>query len=344
MEPSPNELPKSGAIIRLASGKVLVGHGPFTEQSEPPSDKTAFYVNTFDLADPHPWKIPAHVSAISGALPSHSPVEMTWEPLSPKPFARVFDEMKQFIDEGSMEKAVPVLAESGTCLHCPSHHLAQLCLQAPLYLHAYGFWNESTGFCGATPELLFSLTHTELRTMALAGTATSDSEATFIRDPKEIREHELVVSALQEILSPLGQLTCSNRHVLHVGEIIHLLTNVSLTPHQAISPNEWIHLLHPTPALGIKPKSPELLKQLMEWRQQLDCPAHFGAPFGVLHEGQLNVLVAIRSIHWNHQHVKLAAGCGIVHESILEHEWDELALKRRSILQSLGILYSSSAL
>ena len=44
---------------------------------------------------------------------------------------------------------------------------------------------------------------------------------------------------------------------------------------------ELVRALHPTPAMGILPRSAENLAALHAWRRQLEVPDTFGAPFGV---------------------------------------------------------------
>jgi menaquinone-specific isochorismate synthase len=69
----------------------------------------------------------------------------------------------------------------------------------------------------------------------------------------------------------------------------------------------------------------------------------FGAPFGGFYretasaELSQHCLVAIRNIQWQKTDVQLGSGCGIVPDSRLENEWDELKLKRESVKRMLGI-------
>ena len=96
-------------------------------------------------------------------------------------------------------------------------------------------------------------------------------------------------------------------------------------------PETLIRKLHPTPALGPLPRTTETMSQLIGWRQRLDCPAQFGAPFGVLHNGRFEAIVAIRGIWCDGTHIRIPAGCGIIEASRLVNEWRELRLKRESV-------------
>lgn len=329
----------SGAFVRLDGGRVLWGIGPFSEAAEPPGEGVAFYINSFDLSDPLPWKIPARVEETSSPVGRVTKeVDISWEAPAPDSFAQVFSEMMAEIEAGRLAKTVPALAESGV-LHRPGDvaELMVRCLEASPKLYPYGFWAGGEGFCGVTPEYLFIQEGRTLETMALAGTARPEDENVFIHDSKEIREHEIVAGTLMSRLAPYGRLTRSPRGILNLDTLIHMYSSIHLETRDAKSPGFWINLLHPTPALGSKPRTPETLRQLQEWRDRMLCPRQFGAPFGISVDGKAILLVAIRSLHWEGDHIALTAGCGVVRGSGLIHEWRELALKRRTILHSLGL-------
>ena len=96
-------------------------------------------------------------------------------------------------------------------------------------------------------------------------------------------------------------------------------------------PEVLIRKLHPTPALGPLPRTTETMNQLIGWRERLDCPAQFGAPFGVMHDGRFEAVVAIRGIWCDGTRIRIPAGCGIIEASRLVNEWRELRLKRESV-------------
>ncbi len=74
---------------------------------------------------------------------------------------------------------------------------------------------------------------------------------------------------------------------------------------------------------------------MLEWRRRLHCPPQFGAPFGVIHAGRFDCVVAIRGIWWQGDRLALPAGCGIIEPSRLVSEWRELRLKRESVKRFL---------
>ena len=88
-----------------------------------------------------------------------------------------------------------------------------------------------------------------------------------------------------------------------------------------------VECLHPTPALGVAPR--EQLGLLKKWRGGKD---RLGAPFGIRWEpDQFLSVVAIRQLSWDENFFYIGNGCGVVAESELDDEWQELKLKRDSV-------------
>ncbi len=173
--------------------------------------------------------------------------------------------------------------------------------------------------------------------MALAGTATEPERAIFSADQKEIQEHEFVAQTLQDSLTPLGMIRRHQRDILSLGSLIHFHTAIDVELYQSHRPDDLIRHLHPTPALGSLPRTPETQSTLAEWRQRLGAPTSFGAPFGLYHKGQLDLLVGIRMVAYADGELSLPAGCGIIEASRLTSEWRELALKRNAVRQFFGL-------
>ena len=209
--------------------------------------------------------------------------------------------------------------------------LAESIADAKEALRPYGWIGEDEGFLGATPEVLFRYFDGRIYTMALAGTARSDERMLFAVDDKEIREHEFVAQTLIAKLSDLGMVIRSERDILDLGRLIHFQTLIKVELYQYQETKVLIERLHPTPALGPLPRTTETMNQLRDWRERLECPVEFGAPFGLLRDGEFEALVAIRMVAWKGSEFSLPSGCGVIQESRLVNEWRELALKRNSV-------------
>lgn len=320
------------AVFGTRQGDIVVGHGPFTALAEPPSTGVAFYKNDFSLSEELPWLIPSRVDILP-KLPGGGGGQMEWVEPDPAGFTEVFREVSEAISQGVIEKSVPVVTMKGK--GSPDLLLAQL-QGLPEAMRPYGWIGEDEGFLGATPEVLFRYFDGRIYTMALAGTARKEERVLFSLDEKEIREHEFVAQTLIAKLSDLGMVIRDVRGILDLDQLVHFQTliKVELYKHEEIK--TLIHRLHPTPALGPLPRTPETMKMLSEWRDRLNCPAEFGAPFGLLRDGDFEALVAIRMISWKGDELQLPSGCGVIEESRLVNEWRELALKRDAVRKIFG--------
>ncbi|HQW28788.1 MAG: chorismate-binding protein [Verrucomicrobiales bacterium] len=333
------------AFIKLGPCRYLCGTGPFDALEKPPADgRTVFYRNNFELTDRCPWKVPARVFesddlqillSENGATPLP---EIAWSGLGDTDVRGIFDEILGQIHSGKLKKSVPVLTERGILHRGEPAALVKAIIAAPETLWGYGFREGGKGVIGATPEQLFTIRDGVLETMALAGTAPRHEVTDFPNDPKEIREHELVADYLEELLSPFGLVEREPRTLLDLGSMIHFLTRLRVRFDQPDPDlNALVRSLHPTPALGACPRGDGALKQLIEYRKRLGVPEHFGAPFGAIHEGFFQMLVAIRNLSWDGRDVFLPSGVGLVEGSRFDREWRELALKRNSVKSLLGV-------
>lgn len=277
------------------------------------------------------------------ALKPHASSETWQEPdidASKDLFARDLHTIQQKIEQGQITKAVPLMCSSWSKL--PSHSTrAQWilkALEAPFSLLPFGFWKKDQGILGATPEILFSLKNDKLITMALAGTLPKELGAgdQLLSDEKELSEHRFVVEDIQKRLTPFGDLNTQKTRVVELPTLYHLRTDFELTLAKKHSPGHWISLLHPTPALGVSPREYGIAwmqeMPVQKNRKQYGGPIYF--PFG---DGDGVALVAIRAIEWHSQKTYLNAGCGVVKESQLDKEWNELRSKQNSVLKILGM-------
>lgn len=326
------------AILKTPSGKTLVGVGPFTEVAECPRDGVAFYVNDFELSEPRPWKIPAEVVEFSDLdLTTTESLEVEWSELQPDGFARVFSEINETIQRGVIEKSVPVATETGRVLKGEVLSLLNTLKLRSDNFYPYAWVQGESGFCGQTPELLFHLRKGRLKTMALAGTARAEDRSVFAFDEKEIREHEYVAQTLVASLSDFGMVKRGERCIMDLGKLVHFHTPIEIFMYGDHNVDFLVRKMHPTPALGPHPRTQETLQQLYRWREQLNAPAYFGAPFGVYDHGEFHAVVAIRGIHWKGDEISVPSGCGVIEASRLTNEWQELALKRSAVKARFSI-------
>ncbi len=334
---------EDAVLFDLGGGRLVRGVGPFRRQAVAPHGGWAFYVNDFSLTESQPWLVPARMdfSCEAGGteVASHT---LGWSEPNPAPFAEIFAEIMAHVESGRLRKAVPaVVARAGWSAELTRSFLRDLPRRpADAGTYAYAFQEGPRGFGGRTPEVLLRVENGVLKTMALAGTAPTAVAGRLLENAKLLREHDLVVEVMRERLAVLGKLHIEPRRLLSLGVMTHLCTRfeVTLTDPQAhLRAEELIRLLHPTPALGIAPRTAETLALLQGYRERLGVPAHFGAPVAVQWPGGLLVLVAIRGLFWDADKVRLPTGGGLVQGSQLADEWAELELKQQWVRRALGV-------
>jgi len=330
-----------GACLRVGPSRWVIAVGPFRRAAEAPPGQVAIYRNDFALRSPTPWFIPATAwETETLPPPAAGPLDVCWQPLTRDGFAAALETVLAGLHDGRWRKAVLAAPEIGRltagtptalALRALHHREANVCWPY-VFRDAAGH-----GCAGMTPEILFTVRGRSLHTMALAGTARTAEQEDFEHDAKQIREHAIVADSLRLRLAAWGAVRTGPREVLNIGGLIHFITRFEVDLNKPPDPMELIRALHPTPAMGILPRSGENLAALHAWRTQLGVPDTFGAPLGVQWSGGLHMVVAIRGLWWSPDRVILPAGCGIVDGSALDREWRELGLKRRWVKQAFGL-------
>lgn len=263
-----------------------------------------------------------------------------WQEPVKEDFAQALNMTQEQIQKGELRKAVPVVF-ARSLQTVTAVERAQMLLHlvgAPTTLYVYGVWQNGEGVLGATPEVLFEYSKGWLKTMALAGTCPKNEAAqrdSLLRDEKEMQEHLIVLEDLKALLGPLGSMRTRGPDIVELPMLYHLKTDIEIaceTPPAFIS---LVEKLHPTPALGIAPRTRDY-----KWMQNFpgqEGRRKFGAPFAFLGAREALCLVGIRNLQWNRSHSMIGSGCGVVAASELEREWRELYQKRLSVRKILGL-------
>ncbi len=199
-------------------------------------------------------------------------------------------------------------------------------------------------FFGASPELLYAREGRRLQTEAIAGTRPRNldpaeeerMEAELLGQAKELREHAIVVQALQDALADLceEQSTAPEPQILKLQRVQHLHTPLRGVLRNGVGDAEILSRLHPTPATCGMPKSASLaaLQNLENFSR-----GWYAGPVGWIGEESATVCVAIRSLRLRGAVLMAYAGAGIVPGSDAEKEWAELESKIGGILRMLSL-------
>jgi len=295
-------------------------------------DRPVFYAPDFFLDNDQPWLSFGNFSIQDAFDLSVSPQNLNFSEPSREPFLWRANGLLEAIARKELNKAVPVefAVAPGESFEIPISRLPESNQVFP-----YGFWTESEGMLGATPEILFQMNGYHLQTMALAGTAATTAPSLF-ENPKEMHEHRLVIEDIEKNLRPLGRVEIFETSEKVLPNLKHLFTPIRVELRERVSPETLVQILHPTAALGGFPR--EIAKTWLRKQPEASIRRRFGAPFGFVDGDAAMFVVAIRNIQRFDKKIWLGSGCGIVEGSVPENEWQELKLKRQSVRDMLGIV------
>jgi isochorismate synthase EntC len=187
--------------------------------------------------------------------------------------------------------------------------------------------------------MLFATEGRGYQTLALAGTRPVDRAKELMRDPKEQLEHRMVVEDIVRRLAPFGNVEVDPIRIIELPSIAHLATPIRFEESGAdrMSFADIVRRLHPTAALGAWPRT----EAGGRWLREADRGVKrrtFGAPFGLEREdGRGLALVAIRNVQWHEDAVRVGSGAGVIAESRLEREFEELREKREQVKALFGV-------
>lgn len=208
---------------------------------------------------------------------------------------------------------------------------------------AFAFQPRKDCFLGATPELLVRRRGRLAEVDCLAGSIRRGEDETedawlagvLAADAKEREEHDLVLTAVRDTLSPLCSVISSPDEpaVMKMSNVQHLYTPIvgELTRDTGVL--VLADLLHPTPAVGGVPRDASL--ERIRAHEPFDRGWYAG-PIGWLDAREDgDFAVAIRSALICGERAFLHAGCGIVAESDVQRELAESVLKLQPVLRIL---------
>lgn len=334
------------AFIQTAPDRVFVGWGPFDHHPFRRPDRPAFFITDFFLADPHPWRHPESweemsIEEFASRFPAVPMPQLDWDPLTIDAFEPLFTSAKAGIDRGDFQKIVPVIFETASLSEraVPWSKMIRRLAAAPEHMTAYGYTYQHHALMGVTPEMLFATDGRGYQTMALAGTRPVERSSELLTDAKELREHRMVVEDIVRRVAPFGNVEVEPIRVVELPSIAHLGTAIRFEESGAdrMSFADIVRRLHPTAALGAWPRT----EAGERWLRDADRGVKrrtFGAPFGLERQDRRGLaIVAIRNLQWHNDTLRVGSGAGVIAESRLQREFDELREKREQVKTMFGI-------
>lgn len=257
---------------------------------------------------------------------------------------REWEELFKIIMEKIESKEVEkVVASRRVEFHCASEisvkSLILNLLEQNSKSYVFAYCKGEKVFLGATPELLVEKKGKHIRSCALAGTIakngikSSGQGRKLLRDEKNNYEHSIVAEAIAETMKQVtSKVKIENIQLMELKNLYHLKTIIR-AEEDTLSLIEWAKLLHPTPAMGGKPreKALDIIKKYEKHQRGM-----FAAPLGVIDEkGEGCFVVGIRSALIDGNKIYAYAGCGIVQQSDCRKEYEEIDDKLKTILECL---------
>ncbi len=344
------EFLKNGTIFSINSSHLIIGWGARRWSATPLNGADPdFYFPDFFLMINTPWFTQENWTVISidefKALiipETNESIQAEWKCEKQPFFEAKFLELETKIKEGELTKAVPYLflhTDKKMDVDAFQSKLLSLCNYIQRYpAFLYGLWNHEEGVLGATPEILFKShkVNNEIHnfeTVACAGTYPSD-EGHLICDKLQL-EHDIVIEGIKSSLNSFGTVISTPLKTATFASITHLMTTIDVTLQKALTFDQIVRALHPTPALGAYPKDKGMV--FLE-NYQMGIPrGRFGAPVGFSFHDDSSCFVAIRNVQWENKGMKIGAGCGVCAGSTLDSELNEIKLKLNAIQKLLGI-------
>ena len=335
-----------GACVEWSDDQVVVGAGQPERIATPSTEGWSFWIqNFYQDGSPNWWRFPEtqllSKSQLAEIFPAPQPVAAEFADLDLTTYEKFFAQAQRQFQKNELRKVVLYARAQGS-VRCHSQQLVQSILPSILKaknLHPYGFWNPKHGWLGATPESLFRwLGADSVRLEALAGTVATAKSAELLRDDKLLREHRWVVEDIKNQAVDLGDIREDKLHVAEFAPLAHLRQFLTLN-----TTADWqalVDCLHPTAAVNGFPR--ETAQNLLRNLNEQVPRKYYGAPVGVFHPQRKGVCwVGLRGLQWQTEETKtqleIFVGGGVLPESQLETEKDELKLKLQAVRQWLKV-------
>ena len=226
----------------------------------------------------------------------------------------------------------------------PDALLKHLKERTPDCYHFCFQFSTSSAFLGATPEQLYKRDQKAIKSEAIAGTRPRGNddaqdkkyEHQLLHSPKESKEHQYVVDAIQSTLNPLCTTLRSDNHfsLRKLRGSQHLITHFEGELKERVLDSDILQSLHPTPAVaGFPTKS--AINSIREF-EPFDRGWYAG-PIGYVGFDTAEFAVAIRCGLVQGDQLSLYAGAGIVCGSTAQEEWNEIENKISNFIKVFEI-------
>ncbi len=267
----------------------------------------------------------------------HFSLKATWqkshEDAERQHYHEAFEQTKRALHEGQADKIVlsrRLRVECRELLQAEELFL-RACHYRPGSFVALWHTPQTGSWLVATPEpLLESLPHC-LHTVALAGTLPYEEGTPPKWNAKNQQEQQIVARFVSDCLAEIcPNVRQSETYTLTTGNLQHLCTDFTFSAQGQVDILRLLERLHPTPAVCGLPRTWTMNHILRTESAPRDCYAGFSGPLFL--EGETNLYVSLRCMHFTPHAATLYAGGGIMPESQEDEEWLETERKLATML------------
>ncbi len=201
--------------------------------------------------------------------------------------------------------------------------------------NCYFFYHPKIGkWCGATPEILLSIKGKMLHTMSLAGTRKLGGEKANEWGRKELEEQRFVTDSIVDDLRRVGveQLEIGELQTIKAGNLLHLHSAITAKMPDSKTALDYLHKLHPTPAVCGLPKA-LALKYILD-NEGYDRSFYTGY-LGLITAQEQEYFVNLRCMELTENGATLYAGGGITAKSDAVAEYEETVNKMKTMYRLL---------
>ncbi len=333
---------EKGTFAVLKNQTLIMGKGGYFSEEKNPERVVFFYIKEF-YSTKYNYYYPESILEISteDVAPFLNPLlklNIKFEGTTnfDAIFEQDFSKLKKELND-DFQKAVLISSEN-TLVDNTIHLKKKIMAKAILSKVGtpYGLWFDHYAIIGVTPEILFDKESNKLESVALAGTAKLGEENKLFSSLKDRKEHNLVIANILEELKPFcSEILKSETVIAPYAKMIHLKTDITGYLKSQTQIVDLINTLSPTAALGGHPK--KKAKEFLESTQYYKKFPNrfFGSVFGINYHEKHRALVMIRNIQIQGKEMVIESGAGIVQESDIDNELNEINLKRNTVKEML---------
>jgi anthranilate synthase component 1 len=206
---------------------------------------------------------------------------------------------------------------------------------------------EDAVLVGSSPEILVRLDGERIDVRPIAGTRwrgetpeeDKQLEADLLADPKERAEHLMLVDLGRNDagrVSEIGSVEVDEYALVErYSHVMHIVSNVHGKIREGL---DWLDVLRATFPAGTLSGAPKV--RAMEIIDELETVRRgfFGGCAGYLdYSGNMDMAITIRSLVAKDGKITLAAGAGVVADSVPEYEFEETVNKARAVLTAIDL-------